>query len=95
MFRLQSLSTLTTALHTALTLLKLPSRTRHKNLSHRVFVMGLAYLINMLSSDVSDMLVNSSAPRGNLLTKDSSMAVAVSMWLLIAYYNLSNVATDQ
>ena len=79
MFRLRSLNTLTIALYTALTLLELPSRTRHKNLSHRVFIMGLSYLINMLSSDVSDMLVDSSVPRGNLLTKGSSVAAPVSM----------------
>ena len=78
MFRLRSLNTLTIALYTALTLLELPSRTRHKNISHRVFIMGLSYL-NVLSSDVSDMLVDSSVPRGNLLTKGSSVAVPVSM----------------
>ena len=43
MFRLRSLNTLI-ALHRALSLLELPSRTRHKNLSHRLFVMGLTYL---------------------------------------------------
>ena len=66
-----------------------------KNLSHRVFVMGLTYFINVLSSDVSDMLVDSSAPKVNLLTKDSSMVVSASMCLLIANYNSSNVATDK
>ena len=63
--------------HGVLSLFELPSRTRHKNLSHRVFVMGLTYFINMLSSDVSDMLVDSSAPGVNLLTKDSFMDVPV------------------
>ena len=95
MFKLRSLNTLTIALYRALTLFELPSRIRHKNLWHRVFVMGLSYLINMLRSDVSDMLVNLSAPRGNLLPKDSSMGVPVSMRLLIANCNLSNVATDK
>ena len=84
MFRLRSLNTLPilsalTPFYRALKLFELPSRTRHKNLWYRVFVMGLSYLINMLGSDVSDMLVDLSAPRGNLLTKDSSMAVPVSM----------------
>ena len=95
MFRLRSLNTLLIALYRGMTLFELPSRTRHKNLWHRVFVMGLSYLINMLSSDESDMLVDLSAPRGNLLTKDSSMAVPVSLWLLIVNWNLSNVVTDK
>ena len=41
MFRLQSLNTLTIALYRALALFELPSRTRLKNLLHRVFVMGV------------------------------------------------------
>ena len=49
----------------------------------------------MLSFDVSDMLVDSCAARVNLLTKDSSMAVPVSVCLLIVNCNLSNVVTDK
>ena len=41
MFKLQSLNTLTIALYRALALFELPSRTRLKNLLHRVFVMGV------------------------------------------------------
>ena len=55
--------------------------------------MGLTYVINILSSDVSAMLIDSSAPRVNLLTKDSSMVVPVSMCLLIPDCNSSSVAT--
>ena len=95
MFRLQSLSTLTISLYRALSLFELPGKTRHKNLSHRVFVMGLTYFTNMLSFDVSDMLVDSSAPGVNLFTEDSSIAVLVSMCLLIVNCNSSNVVTDK
>ena len=76
-------------------LFEFPSGTRYKNLSQRMLVMGLTYFINKLSSDMSDMLADSSAPRVNLLTKDSSMTVPVSMCLLIADYNLSNVTPDK
>ena len=94
-FRLRSLSTLTISLYRALSLFEIPSKTRHKNLSNRVFVMGFTYFTNMLSFDVSDMLVDSSAPTVNLFTKDSSMAVPVSMCLLIVNCNSSNVVTDK
>ena len=94
-FRIWSLNTLTIASCRALALFELPSEIRHKNLSHRVFVTELTYFINILSSGVSDMLVDSSAPRVNSLGKDSSMAVLVSICLLIANCNSSNVATDK
>ena len=95
MFRLRSLSTLTISLYRALSLFELPGKTRHKNLSHRVFVMGLTCFTNRVSFDVSDMLVDSSAPTVNLFTKDSSMAVPVSMCLLIVNCNSSNVVRDK
>ena len=94
-FRLRSLSTLTISLYRALSLFEIPSKTRHYNLSNRVFVVGFTYFTNMLSFDVSDMLVDSSAARVNLLTKDSSMAVPVSVCLFIVNCNSSNVVTDK
>ena len=57
--------------------------------------MVLGNFINILSSDVSDMLVDSSAPRVNLLISYSSMTVPVSMWLLTADYNLSNMVSNK
>ena len=57
--------------------------------------MGLTYFTNILSFDVSDMLVDSSAPGVNLFTEDSSIAVPVSMCLLIVNCNSSNVVTDK
>ena len=44
---------------------------------------------------MSNMLLDSSAPRVNLLTKDSSIAMPVSMCLLIANTNLSNMVADK
>ena len=94
MFRLRSLNILMIAYCRAMARFELPSGTRYRNLSQSIFVMGLTYFINILSSDMSDILVDSSAPRVNFLTKDSPMNVPVSICLLITHNNLLNVTPD-
>ena len=95
MFRFWSRNTLAIASRKALAVFELLSETRHKNLSHRLFVMDLTYFISILSSDVSDKLVDSSAPRVNSLGKDSSMAMLVWVCLLIANCNSSNMVANK
>ena len=71
------------------------TKTRYKNLLQSVFVTGLGNFINILNSAVSGMLVDSSAPRVNLLINYSFMTVPVSMSLLTADYNSSNMVPDK